>query len=98
MDCNNAVTICEISAILPEKKGKKVHYTTVIRWITRGCRGVKLDAWKCGHTWFTTREKLEEFQRRLTEKASRTVCERTPRERERGRQWALEQLRKEGVI
>lgn len=101
MFSTNDLSVADVTALLPRKQGKKVHVKTVIRWITRGCRGVKLEASKCGQNWFTSREKLEVFQQKLTERSIPTQSEttvRTPNERERARQAALDTLRREGVI
>jgi hypothetical protein len=38
-----------------------VHAGTAARWITAGCRGVRLDAQRIGARWFTTPAAVERF-------------------------------------
>ena len=41
--------------------GKRPDKTTVFRWITNGCYGVKLDAVRVGVQWVTSRQALTRF-------------------------------------
>ena len=38
-----------------------VHAGTAARWITAGCRGVRLEAQRIGARWFTTPAAVERF-------------------------------------
>ncbi len=55
---------------LPKKNGKKVHRSSVARWLTKGCDGVRLRGWKAGRTWMTTPAAVEEFTAELAAKAA----------------------------
>lgn len=46
---------------LPKRSGKKVHYSTLYRWSTRGARGRTLETWMVGGVRYTTVEALERF-------------------------------------
>ena len=39
------------------------HRSTLIRWCTKGCRGVRLCGRRAGNGWFVTRDALVEFHR-----------------------------------
>ena len=55
---------------LPKKNGKKVHRSSVARWLTNGCDGVRLQGWKAGRTWMTTPAAVEAFTSALAAKAA----------------------------
>jgi len=57
----SAISLSEVPAILPRKKGKKVHYSTVYRWVTKGTRGRILESMFIGGVRFTTIEALNRF-------------------------------------
>jgi hypothetical protein len=42
--------------------GRTVPFTTVHRWVRVGVLGVKLEAWRRGYRWVTTREAVERFR------------------------------------
>jgi hypothetical protein len=48
---------------------RRPHRATLIRWCTKGCRGVRLCARRAGGAWFVTRDALVEFHRRTNEHA-----------------------------
>ncbi len=48
-------------------KTARPHRSTLIRWCTKGCRGVRLCGRRAGNTWVVTREALVEFRNRLNE-------------------------------
>ncbi len=56
-----AVSLSEVPALLPRKNGKKVHYSTVYRWVTKGTRGRILESMFIGGVRFTTIEALNRF-------------------------------------
>lgn len=76
---------------LPKRNGKRIHVQTVIRWIKRGCKGVKLSARKVGWTWFTTQEWLDEFQNDCWARSMGFV-ERTPAQRRKDHARAKREL------
>jgi hypothetical protein len=55
----------------PARRGLRCHLSTLVRWITVGCRGpsgerVKLEALRIGGRWVTSREALQRLAERLT--------------------------------
>jgi hypothetical protein len=46
--------------------GRTIHYSTALRWVVRGVRGVKLDAIRLGGRWVTSLEALNRFATKLT--------------------------------
>lgn len=50
----------------PNRGGKPVHVSTVMRWITKGVRGVRLEAVRLGGRWVSTAEALQRFSDCLT--------------------------------
>lgn len=50
----------------PTRQDKQVHVSTIVRWILRGVRGVRLEAVRVGGRWVTTHEALERFSAALT--------------------------------
>src|SRR5262245_26557389 len=53
----------------PSRRGKPVNLSTVLRWVLKGVRGVRLEAVMLGGTWYTSRAALREFTERLTARA-----------------------------
>ena len=47
----------ELSAI----SGKRPDKSTIFRWISRGCGGVKLDGVRVGRDWLTSRQAITRF-------------------------------------
>ena len=61
------LTLAEAAKALPKlRRGKKIHVSTLYRWISRGVRGVKLEAVKLGRTRLTSKEALQRFAERLS--------------------------------
>jgi hypothetical protein len=60
----NTERVLPLSAVpehLPKRNGKKVHYSTVYRWATKGARGRRLETVMCGGVRFTTVEAVHRF-------------------------------------
>jgi hypothetical protein len=60
------LTLREAAALIPGRGRRRVHASTIARWITRGVRApdgrrVRLRAVRLGSKWLTTRAWLEEF-------------------------------------
>lgn len=66
MNAMNAITATEATRLIPTRNGKKVNRRTVIRWIRKGVRGVRLEGWKDGELWLTTLDAIDAFRRSLT--------------------------------
>lgn len=57
----NPLTFSEVSKWLPKRNGKKVHYSTVYRWATKGVRGRVLETIRVGGVRYTSVQALERF-------------------------------------
>lgn len=55
------ITIAEVPLHIPKRHGRKVHYSTVYRWMTKGVRGRKLESLFIGGVRYTTIEALARF-------------------------------------
>ena len=56
------IAICDVPKQLPRRaSGRRVHVSAVYRWISRGVRGVCLEAIKIGGTTYTSVEALQAF-------------------------------------
>lgn len=56
-----AITLAEGVNHLPKRNGKKVHYSTVYRWATKGVRGRVLESRLVGGIRYTTVEAVQRF-------------------------------------
>ncbi len=56
-----AITLAEVPKHLPKRRGKKVHYSTVYRWVTKGSRGQVLESVMVGGIRYTTIEAVARF-------------------------------------
>ena len=65
------LTLPEAASRLPRLRGgKKVHVSTLYRWIHRGVGGIRLEAVKIGRTVVTSVEALQRFADRVTREPS----------------------------
>ena len=55
------ITIAEVPLHIPKRRGRKVHYSTVYRWMTKGVRGRRLESLLIGGVRYTTLEALARF-------------------------------------
>lgn len=63
----NLIPIREVPGLLPPRPtGRRVHVSTVFRWIGRGVRGVRLDAVRIGGTTYTSAEAIQAFAQHLS--------------------------------
>jgi hypothetical protein len=88
------ITLAEATLLLPTKNGKKFHVDSLKRWIHRGRRGVRLQAWRRGNQLFTSAQALEVF-RQQTSGDSR-MAPRSNRELTVAAARAREALRRKG--
>lgn len=63
------VALTDVPDLLPRRHGKKVHHSTVYRWVTKGARGRMLASWMIGGIRYTSVEALKRF---LQSEADRT--------------------------
>ena len=58
------IPLREVPRYLPPRpSGKRVHISACYRWISRGVRGVRLEAIRIGGTTYTSLEALQRFSR-----------------------------------
>ena len=77
------VPLAEVPELLPRRRnGKPIHTSTVFRWATRGCRGVRLEVVRIGGRLYISSESLQRFAQRLTDPGTKQVA-RTTRQRAR---------------
>jgi len=63
----NIITLSQAADELPRRRrGRKTHLSTLYRWTTVGCRGVRLEFTQIGATRATSREALQRFYERLS--------------------------------
>ncbi len=72
------VPLTEVPSIEPEiiprpRGGRKLAISTVYRWATRGCRGVKLEVLRAGGTMCTTRSAVLRFYDGVTRVAPNQI-------------------------
>lgn len=56
-----AIPISEVPQYVPKRRGKKVHYSTVYRWATKGSRGRILETSFSGGLRYTSIEAVKRF-------------------------------------
>jgi hypothetical protein len=62
------VSLADAAQELPRRRrGRKTHVSTLFRWTTSGCRGVRLESIQVGGTRCTSREALQRFFERLSQ-------------------------------
>lgn len=70
------IALTDVPKRLPRRRGKKVHYSTVYRWATKGSRGKKLESRLIGGVRYTTQAALQDFlQNDPRPKIERTIAE-----------------------
>ncbi len=55
------LTLAEVPLHVPRRNGRKVHCSTVYRWVTKGVRGKRLESLFVGGVRYTTVEAIERF-------------------------------------
>lgn len=70
--------LVEASNYLPKRRGKKVHVSTLFRWVSRGVSGVHLETCKVGGIRYTSLEALRRF-RALVDQGDVSRCSQIDR-------------------
>lgn len=65
------VPLREAPKLLPTRNGKRLHISTLFRWVQRGVDGVKLEVLRIGGTTYTSREALQRFAEARTRPSAR---------------------------
>lgn len=69
-----AISLNEAATLVPSaRQGRPTHVSTLIRWITAGVEGNRLEAIRLGGRWVTSREALQRFAERLTSERRQTM-------------------------
>lgn len=55
------VALREVPQLLPPRRGRRVHVSTLYRWCHRGVNGRRLEAARIGGVTYTSREALARF-------------------------------------
>ncbi len=55
------ITLAQVPNYIPKRNGRKIHYSTVFRWVTKGARGRVLKSTLVGGIRYTSVEALERF-------------------------------------
>ena len=67
----NVIPLGQVPAEYPSRRpGKRINISTVWRWATQGCRGVRLETVVIGGGRFTSREAVQRFAERLSQPRS----------------------------
>src|SRR5262245_9743292 len=79
----NLLTLAQAARHLPCLRGdRKIHVSTLYRWISCGVRGVRLESVRLGRTVMTSREALQRFADRLSLRDSSSRQRRSSADRE----------------
>lgn len=79
------------------RNNRPVHYSTLIRAVTKGVNGHKLEAARIGKRWVTSVEAIQRWAERQTEGHSPAVGRRTAAARRRSDALAERELKRRGV-
>ncbi|MCB0311329.1 MAG: DUF1580 domain-containing protein [Bdellovibrionales bacterium] len=55
------ISFTDVPKLLPKRRGKKVHYSTIYRWATKGARGRILESQLIGGIRYTSIPALNRF-------------------------------------
>ncbi|PHQ35147.1 DUF1580 domain-containing protein [Rhodopirellula bahusiensis] len=56
-----SIPLADVASFVPKRNGKKVHYSTIYRWATKGVRGRILESVMAGGIRYTTVEAVHRF-------------------------------------
>src|SRR4051812_28978954 len=61
------LSLAEAARLIPPTRlDRPVAVSTLIRWVTQGVQGVRLEAFRLGWRWVTTEEAIDRFMETLT--------------------------------
>ena len=61
------LTLSECTKVVPRLNGKRIHPSTLWRWVRHGVRGVRLEHARVGNRIVTTKAAIARFAQRLAE-------------------------------
>lgn len=88
------ITVAEAAKLLPTNRGKKRHLSSVVRWILHGKEGVRLEGFRAGETYFTTKQALARFFSMLTAKRRGDPLPLTPVQKKVDIEAGIQKMRK----
>lgn len=89
------MSLKEIIDYLDRKYGVRPHKATIVRWRTKGAKGVLLKSTRLGGQSYTSESDLLEFMERLNAPSDDvSVPQATPRQQERAAHKSAAQLKK----
>jgi hypothetical protein len=98
---NNVISLAEAARSLPLWRGRRVHVTTIARWIDHGVRvgdrRVRLEEVRVGGRRATTREALARFLEAITPRPEATSLPQPAGDRLRQSEAAARRLRAAGI-
>jgi hypothetical protein len=62
------ITLPQAAAMLPRKRGKRVHVSTIYRWMNGGVKGVRLEYCEYGGTRYTSVPAMRRFSQRIAQR------------------------------
>jgi hypothetical protein len=85
--------------VIPRRRGRRTHLSTLHRWATSGIRGIVLETLVCGGCRVTSREALQRFFERLSGPRQPETSRgyRTPAKRQRDSEAAERELIETGA-
>lgn len=85
-----AKPVSDLAGMLPPERGKRTNPQTLVRWITRGKKGVRLEGYRGhGNGWFSSVDALSRFFARLS---GNVILSASDAERERRAAAAMAEL------
>lgn len=61
IQASSPIALTDVPDLLPRRRGKKVHHSTVYRWATKGARGRVLESQLIGGVRYTSIAALNRF-------------------------------------
>lgn len=61
LDGEQLISLREVPSLVPPRRGKRLHISTVYRWVLKGVRGKILDSALLGGVRYTSLEALQRF-------------------------------------
>lgn len=92
---NGYLTSEDVARMFPAEGGRTTHVNTINAWITRGVKGIRLQAWKPGKRYYTTAEAVQQFLEAIrTAKDSKIDAAASHARKSRARQAAVKKAAK----
>jgi hypothetical protein len=94
----NIMSLAEATKhVPPSRGGRKTHLSTILRWVVKGVKGVRLEAVRLGGRWVTSEQALQRFAERSTPNLADPHLPRSPKQRDTAFRRAERRLEKAGI-